>query len=33
LRAVRAIISIAESLKLECQNISQSELPDIINDD
>ena len=33
LRAVRAIISIAESLKLVCQNILQSELPDIINDE
>jgi len=33
LRAIRAIISIADSLKLVCQNFLQSELPDIINEE
>ena len=32
LRAIKAIISIAESLKQQVQNIWESELPDLIND-
>jgi hypothetical protein len=33
LRAIKAIISIAENLKQQAQNIWESELPDLINDD
>ena len=33
LRAIKAIIGIAEQLKQQVQNIWESELPDIINDD
>ena len=33
LRSVKAIIAIAENLKQQSQNIWESELPDIINDD
>ena len=32
LRAIKAIISIAENLKQQVQNIWESELPDFIND-
>lgn len=32
LRAIKAIISIAENLKQQAQNIWESELPDLIND-
>jgi len=32
LRAIKAIISIAESLKQQVQNIWESELPDLISD-
>ena len=33
LRAIKAIVSIAEQLKQQVQNIWESNLPDIINDD
>jgi len=32
LRAIRAIIGIAQNLKMQAHNIWESELPDIIND-
>ena len=33
LRAIKAIIAIAEALKQQVQNIWESELPDLIDDD
>lgn len=33
LRAIKAIIGIAENLKQQVQNIWESDLPDIVNED
>jgi len=33
LRAIKAIIAIAENLKQQVQNIWESDLPDIVNED